>query len=70
MSKVRIALAVELAGFGRSFREDFGDVHDPDRFVLPTDEAVEVHQARHIGRRQHLGSRTFVIGDSIEAHHA
>ena len=52
------------------FREDFGDVHDADRFLLAADEAVEVHQARHVGRRQHFGAGPLVVGDSIEAHHA
>ena len=60
---------VQLFSVGaEGFMEDFGDVEDSDGFLLAADEAVEVHQAGHVGGGEDFGAGLLVIGDAVEAH--
>jgi hypothetical protein len=55
---------------GEGGRHYFGDVLYANRLFLASDQPVKVHQARHIGRRQHFSAGTFVINNAVAAHHA
>ena len=54
----------------QSCGEYFGDVLHANRFLLAADQSFEVHQARHIGRRQNVRTGSFMVGDAVATHHA
>jgi hypothetical protein len=49
---------------------DLSYVLNPDGLFLAPNQSVEVHQARHIGRRQNFCPRALVIEYAVAAHHA
>ena len=44
-------------------------MHDSHRFFLPTDQAVKMHQARHVDTCKYLGSSLLMFMNAIVTHH-
>ncbi len=58
-----------LASGERTASQDLSNMDDSNRFFLPADDPVKVHQATHVGRGNELGFGIEMIGNSIAPHH-